>query len=118
MGSDLDLSRLAELRELLQAEIPELVMQMAIRISDALTRLDAALAADDLPAVADAAHAARNDALMLGTRRLLEALEAVELDARDLESQAAREALARVHLIWPEVRAAMQRVAGATDARP
>jgi HPt (histidine-containing phosphotransfer) domain-containing protein len=113
MGSELDLNRLAELRDLLQADLPELVTQLATGISDALIRLSSALAADDLAAVADAAHAARNEALMLGAQGLLEALEAVELNAREQHSQAAREALARAHSIWPGVRAALQRVARA-----
>jgi HPt (histidine-containing phosphotransfer) domain-containing protein len=112
MAPELDLSRLEELRDLLQADLPELVTQLTIRLSDALDRIDSAFAADDLRAVADAAHAARNEALMLGARRLFGALEAVELSARDKHSQAAREALAVVHLISPEVRAALQRVAG------
>jgi HPt (histidine-containing phosphotransfer) domain-containing protein len=111
MSPELDLSRLEELQDLLQADLPELVAQLTTRLSDALIRLDAALATDDLRAVADAAHAARNEALMLGARRLLKALEAVELSARDGHSQAAREALAVVHVIWPEVRAALQSVA-------
>jgi HPt (histidine-containing phosphotransfer) domain-containing protein len=101
------------LRDLLQADLPELVTQLATRISDTLIRLDSALAADDLPAVADAAHSARNEALMLGARRLLTALEAVELHARDQHPQAVREALGRVQVIWPDVRAELQDIAGA-----
>ena len=112
MGPELDLSRLEELQDLLQADLPELVTQLTTRLSDALNRIDSAFAADDLGAVADAAHAARNEALMLGARRLLKALEAVELNARDGQSLAAREALAAVNLLWPDVRAALRSVAG------
>jgi len=112
MDPELDLSRLEELQELLQADLPELVTQLTTRLCDALIRIDSALASDDLQAAADTAHAARNDALMLGAGRLLKALEGVELNARDMHSQAAREALACVHLIWPDVRAALQSVAG------
>jgi HPt (histidine-containing phosphotransfer) domain-containing protein len=113
MGSEIDLKRLEELRDLLQADLPALVTQLTTRISDGLITLDSALAAGDLPAAADAAHAARNDALMLGARRLLKALEAVEINARGEHSQVAREALGWVHVIWPDVRTALQRVSGA-----
>jgi ATP-dependent protease HslVU (ClpYQ) ATPase subunit len=111
MGPELDLSRLEELHDLLQADLSELVTQLTARLCDALNRIDCAFAVDDLRAVADAAHAARNEALMVGARRLLKALDAVEFNARDRHSQAAREAMAGVHVIWPDVRAALQSVA-------
>jgi HPt (histidine-containing phosphotransfer) domain-containing protein len=112
MDPELDLIRLEELRDLMQADLPQLVTQLADRISEVLIELDSALSRDDLPAVAAAAHSARNDALVLGAKRLLKALEAVELNARDQNSPAAREAQARVQAIWPDVRAAARRAAG------
>jgi hypothetical protein len=66
-----------------------------------------AFAADDLSAVADAAHAVRNDALMFSTGALLESLAALEQAAQRDERGPTAQALREVHASWAGARAAL-----------
>jgi hypothetical protein len=61
----------------------------------ARAQIDAGLAGEDLVAVGDGAHAARNSALMVGARPLLAELRALETAADRGELGAAREARGR-----------------------
>jgi HPt (histidine-containing phosphotransfer) domain-containing protein len=91
--------------------VPEIVERLILSASEGIERIDVAFAADDLSAVADAAHAVRNDALMFSAKELPEALEALEQSARRDQRAPTAQALRRVHATWPGVRADLRRLA-------
>jgi HPt (histidine-containing phosphotransfer) domain-containing protein len=97
--------------EPLEATVPEIVEQLVRSARAGIERIDAAFAADDLRAVAHAAHAVRNDALMFSASALLEALDALEQAARRDERAPTARALRQVHEIWPGVEAELTRLA-------
>jgi hypothetical protein len=112
MADELDLSRLAELREVLDSELPQIVETLVDELTRALDGLGAALADGDLTAAALAAHAARNSALMINARPLLEGLDALESSARRDDADGAREAERRIDTTWPPLCAQLRRAAG------
>jgi len=94
-GADPDPARLRALADRL-GETPERVARtLHGELLQARAALDAGLADGNLTAVADAAHGARNSALMVGAGPLLDELRALETAADAGELQAAREARAR-----------------------
>lgn len=114
MADELDLSRLAELRELLDSELPQIVETLVEELTRALEAITAALAGGDLAAAALAAHAARNSALMIDARPLLDCLDALESSARRDDADGAREAQRRLETTWPPLRAQLRRAAAHT----
>lgn len=111
MADELDLSRLAKLRELLDSELPQIVETLVEELTRALEGMRAALAGGDLAAAALAAHAARNSALMIDARPLLDCLDALESSARRDDAGGAREAHRRLDETWPPLRAQLRRAA-------
>src|ERR1700730_14357956 len=111
MKVQLDLKRLAEVQDLMGAELPEIVGSLAESMRANVERLEESMAAEDLDGAARAAHACRNDALMVGAQELLEALTELETAARAGELRAASEALERTRSVWPATLEQLQRVA-------
>jgi hypothetical protein len=90
--SELDPARLRALAENL-GQTPEAIARtLHDELLSARARIDAGLAGEDLEAVGDGAHAARNSALMVGGRPLLAELRALETAADGGETGAAHEA--------------------------
>jgi hypothetical protein len=104
VDSDLDLARLAELQELLGQQLAEIVGTLVRELNVALAATSAGLDTGDLPAVALAAHAARNSALMIDAQPLLGALGELEACARDDDLVNARLAHQPLLELWPKLR--------------
>jgi HPt (histidine-containing phosphotransfer) domain-containing protein len=100
----LDRKRIAELGEVIGADLGRVIDSLCESISAAIDDADAALASGELPRAAYAAHRCRNDALMVGALQLQEALAAVEAASRRDQLEQARQAMVRVHDIWPSTR--------------
>jgi HPt (histidine-containing phosphotransfer) domain-containing protein len=111
MAAEFDLERLAQIRDVMGSSLPELVGGMLETMSDAIEQSERAVRVGDLDRAAKAAHACRNDALMLGARELLRDLQDLEQTARAGELVLAQDAMARVHDAWPRTRSALIRVA-------
>ena len=110
MSAELDLRRLEELQRHLGTDVSEIVQTLDAELQRALADIEAALPAGDLTAAARAAHAARNSALMIGARPLLEALGEIETGAREGEPEAVRAGLARLRDCWPALRVELERL--------
>ena len=110
MDVELDLHRLAELQVLLGTELPEIVATLVSELTSALSGIDAGLGAGDLGAVALAAHAARNSALMIDARPMLGFLAELETSARQDEHEAASAANERLRASWPALRARLEQI--------
>jgi HPt (histidine-containing phosphotransfer) domain-containing protein len=91
--------------------VREIVEQLVRSARAGIEQIDAAFATDDLRAVAHAAHAVRNDALMFSAPALLEALDQLEQASRRDERGPTARALRAVHGIWPAVQAELTRLA-------
>jgi HPt (histidine-containing phosphotransfer) domain-containing protein len=107
---ELDLTRLAELQQLLGTELPEIVATLLGELTSALSGIDAGLGAGDLGAVALAAHAARNSALMIDARQILGYLEELEVSARSGEPEAVSAANDRLRASWPALRTRLEQI--------
>jgi HPt (histidine-containing phosphotransfer) domain-containing protein len=99
-----DASRIAELQEILGAETETILASMLTSMTGAIERLEAAMAAGELAGAIEAAHHARNDALMLSAGSLQTALTELEDAARRGDAPRADAALARVRQVWPPTR--------------
>jgi hypothetical protein len=115
MADELDLTRLAGLAELLDSELPQIVETLVEELTRALGAIGAALADDNLSAAALAAHAARNSALMIDARPLLDCLDALESSARRADPSGAREAQRRLDNTWPPLRSQLHSAAAHTS---
>jgi HPt (histidine-containing phosphotransfer) domain-containing protein len=104
MSDYFDASRITELQDLLGADTEAILASMLTSMTRAIERLETAMAAGELAGAVDAAHRARNDALMLSADSLQGALTELEDAARRGDSPAADAALARVRRIWPPTR--------------
>jgi hypothetical protein len=102
--AELDLRRLAELQERLGAELPEIVATLVEEITRAVSEIEAGIASGDLAGAALAAHAARNSALMLDARPMLDSLSEIESGARSHDVGLARSGLDGVRAAWPALR--------------
>jgi hypothetical protein len=111
MADQLDLSRLVELGELLDSELPQIVATLVEELTRALGAITVSLASGDLIAAALAAHAARNSALMIDARPLLDCLDALESSARGEDADGARQAQRRLDDLWPPLCAQLRRAA-------
>jgi HPt (histidine-containing phosphotransfer) domain-containing protein len=111
----LDRKRIAELGEVIGADLGRVIDSLCESISAAIDDADAALASGELPRAAYAAHRCRNDALMVGALGLQEALAALEAATRRQELEPAREALDRVREVWPATRDELTRAALGAD---
>jgi HPt (histidine-containing phosphotransfer) domain-containing protein len=111
MVAPLDPQRLAELEHILGPDFGSILDSLEHSIASAIDDAEAALAAGDLAATAYAAHACRNDALMVGASELQKDLSALEDAARGGELESARSTLARVRGQWPAAREELGRTA-------
>jgi hypothetical protein len=115
MEAELDLRRLAELEELLGTELPQIVGTLVSELTTAFEEIAAGLRSPDLEAVAAAAHAARNSALMIDAQPLLKRLSELEASARAGDLSGAKAAHAQLQQIWPRVRHKLTQAAGGRD---
>jgi HPt (histidine-containing phosphotransfer) domain-containing protein len=108
---ELELERLAQIQEVMGTGLPELVGGMLDSMRAAIEQVELAMSSGRLDQAAKAAHACRNDALMVGARQLLVALTELETAARSELEQDARSALEALRQAWPATRDALERVA-------
>jgi HPt (histidine-containing phosphotransfer) domain-containing protein len=99
-----DLTRIVELQDALGPDAESILGSMLRSMAAAIEQIEPALAAGELDEATQAAHRARNDALMLSARPLQEALTELEAATRDYDSARAATALERVQDIWPPTR--------------
>ena len=104
MSTYFDPARITQLEEVMGAQAGTMVASMLAGLTRAIERLEAAMSTGDLTPAIQAAHAARNDALMLGAAPLQAALSDVEAAARDGDQLRARDAFERVRTVWPPTR--------------
>jgi HPt (histidine-containing phosphotransfer) domain-containing protein len=114
MTLELDLTRLARIREVLGVELSELIGGMLDTMHVAIDQAELAMSTGDLEGAAKAAHACRNDALMLGAKELLAALESLEQAARSGNRAGADQALVSLRTIWPLTRDELMKIASDT----
>jgi HPt (histidine-containing phosphotransfer) domain-containing protein len=112
VDSELDVSRLSELEELLGTERATIVRTLVTELTAAVGRIDAGLQSGDLTEVAAAAHAARNSALMIDAQPLLHVLRQLETCARHDEPEGAIAAQARLRGVWSRLRIRLELAAG------
>jgi len=104
MNSYVDASRIAELQDILGADTEAILASMLASMTRAIEQLETAVSAGELDVATQAAHRARNDALMLSAAQLQAALTALEAAARDSDQPRTRTALERVREVWPPTR--------------
>jgi HPt (histidine-containing phosphotransfer) domain-containing protein len=105
-----DPNRITQLAEIMGAEAPSMVASMVSSLAGAVEHLEAAVAAGELEPAIQAAHTARNDALMLGADALQEALRELEEAARYGDAPRTSRMLERVREVWPPTRAELARL--------
>jgi hypothetical protein len=111
MDAELDLKRLADLQKLLGTELPEIVATLVGELNAAISAADAGLSSGNLDAVALAAHAARNSALMIDARPMLDCLAELETSSRHGQTAAAAAANQRLRASWPVLRERLEAIA-------
>jgi len=109
-----DLRRLGEVQHLMGADASQILEGLLDSMRGAIDRIERALAGDDLPEAASAAHVCRNDGLIVGASELLAVLQTVEQAARRGELATAQMALATLREVWGGTREALERALGTT----
>ena len=104
MSDYFDPARIAQLQQILGDDADAMVASMLASLTEAIERLQETMAGGELEPAVQVAHAARNDALMLGAGPLQAALSELEAAARDADDTRARRALAGVQEVWPPTR--------------
>ncbi len=112
-----DLRRLGELQHLMGADASQILEGLLDSMRGAIDRIEQAVAGDDLPEAASAAHVCRNDGLIVGASELLAVLQTVEQAARHGELATARMALATLREVWTGTREALERALGTQGSR-
>jgi hypothetical protein len=107
MSEYFDLAKINELHELMGSEVGAIVASMLVNMTSAIDEAQAAVAAGELDRATRAAHAARNDALMLSAGPLQTALSELEAATRGLDEPRARAAVERICQVWPATRAGL-----------
>lgn len=115
MTAELDLSRLDRVAELLDTSVPEIVADILEKLTAGIEALDGQLDPDDLEGTAKAAHACRNEALLVSAQPLLHALTALEHAAREEHLADVRAAQVTLAEVWPATRQALAAVAARRD---
>lgn len=105
----LDLERVAKLEGVLGADLPEIVESLVASMSAQIEQAERALAAKRLQDVTQAAHACRNDALMLSAQPMLSTLNELEDASRSERLGATHTAMQRLRDVWAETREELQR---------
>jgi HPt (histidine-containing phosphotransfer) domain-containing protein len=111
---ELDLARLGELQELLGRDVSDIVAILVAELAGALETIAGALGHGDLDEAAQAAHSARNSALMIDARPMLASLAELEAGARRNDGPAALIAHRRLRELWPGLRRRLE-LAGAAE---
>jgi len=102
-----DLARITELQEALGSDAEAIVASMLDSMTAAIERAEAAVAGGELEQATQAAHRARNDALMLAAGPLQRSLTELEAATRKADETGAEAALQRVREVWPPTRDAL-----------
>jgi hypothetical protein len=108
---ELQLGRLAQIQEVMGTALPTIVGGMVQSMTAAIAQVEEAMQEGALDRAAKAAHACRNDALMIGAKQLLAALTELEIAARDGREDLARGQLVALREAWPDTRDELVRVA-------
>jgi HPt (histidine-containing phosphotransfer) domain-containing protein len=108
---ELELGRLAQIQEVMGAGLAEIVGGIVESMTAVIAEVEEAMQAGALDRAAKAAHACRNDALMIGAKQLLGALTELENAARDGREDAARRQLEVLRESWPDTREELTRIA-------
>jgi hypothetical protein len=108
---ELELDRLAQIQAVMGEKLPEIVRGLVDGLTTAISQVEDALRSGELERAVKAAHAGRNDALMIGAKQLLACLTTIETSAREGHKEPAMEALADLHEIWPPTRDELRRIA-------
>ena len=111
MEAELDLNRLTELQELLGSDVSEIVATLVREITAAMEAIEAGVEQGDFAATALAAHAARNSALMLDARPMLDALREIEAGARNQDLAETHVGLEHLEAVWPALRSRLSAAA-------
>lgn len=111
MNVEVDLSRLDQVVEVLGTSVPEIVAGILASLTEAIDQLHAHLDAGELELAAKAAHACRNDALLVGARPLLSVLNELEQAARHGHLEQARGATLELDDVWQRTREALAQIA-------
>jgi HPt (histidine-containing phosphotransfer) domain-containing protein len=111
----LDAGRLRDLQVFTEDELRDIGRGAISALVEQLGELERALSEGDLQVVAETAHRARNETLVVGARELGQALQSVEDAARAGRSSLVGDALATARALWPETREVIARATyGAT----
>ena len=111
MSIELDLTRLDQVVEVLQTTVPEIVAGLLASLTETITALEGHLDHERLELAARAAHTCRNDALLVGARALLNALNEIEQAALGGHLDDARAARLTLDEVWPDTRRALAEIA-------
>jgi hypothetical protein len=111
MNVELDLTRLDPVVDVLGTTVPELVAGILANLTETITTLEHHLDNDRLELAARAAHTCRNDALLVGARALLSALNGIEQAARRGHADDARAAQLNLNEVWPDTQHALAEIA-------
>jgi hypothetical protein len=109
-AAPLDRSRLDAIATQLGETAADVAATLRSELGRALADIDAGLAAAAPEAVALAAHAARNSALMIAAGPTLAALDELERAARADDLKTAAVAAGRLRQRWPPLRAQLERI--------
>jgi HPt (histidine-containing phosphotransfer) domain-containing protein len=104
MPDYVDLRRIAELQGVMGQDVEGIVGPMLRSMTTGIEDLQTALAEGRLDRATQAAHACRNDALMLGAKPLQAVLTELEAATRDLDVPRATAGLERLKEVWPPTR--------------
>jgi HPt (histidine-containing phosphotransfer) domain-containing protein len=99
-----DLGRIAELQDILGADAQSILASMLASMTTAIEGVETAIAAGELERATQAAHRARNDALMLSAGQLQQVLTDLEAATRGGDETGAHVALERLNVVWPPTR--------------
>jgi hypothetical protein len=106
----LDPARVDELRVFTREELKVVAAEVIRSVSAGIEAAHVAAASGDMRGLAQAAHAGRNEALMVGARALADDFGQAEIAANAGDARAAREAIARVESSWSTVRPAVEQL--------
>jgi hypothetical protein len=114
VDAELDPRQVTRLGELLHSEPAQIIGDLYRELTGSVTAIDAGLRSGDLDAVAGAAHAGRNSALLIDARPLLADLEELERCARGDEPQGAAVARERLRTSWGALSTRLEELASKT----
>ena len=106
----LDQHRLEALTIHTESELIELTEGVLHSTSEIVEAVTAGVEREDLPAVAQAAHRGRNEALLVGAGELDAGFAKLEAGARSGQLDAVRDAAESIRMLWPQTRAAIERI--------